>query len=76
MARRRQMKNVTVGLSVIVAFLAGFMAPTFAAEQKGDYSSEMQAKIEEEKMELKKFTDERATVKKNLVPNPLERRDS
>jgi hypothetical protein len=32
MARRRQMKNVTVGLSVIVAFLAGFMAPTFAAE--------------------------------------------
>lgn len=70
------MKNVTVGLSVIVAFLAGFMSPTFAAEQKGDYSSEMQAKIEEVKMELKKFTDERAIVKKNLVPNPLERRDS
>jgi SnoaL-like polyketide cyclase len=60
------MKNAIVGLSVIAAFLSGFIAPTFAAEQKGDYSPEMQAKIEEVKKELKKSTDERATVKKNL----------
>ena len=60
------MKNAIVGLSVIAVFLSGFIAPTFAADQKGDYSPEMQAKIEEVKKELKKFTDERATVKKNL----------
>ena len=60
------MKNAIIGLSVIAAFLSGFIVPTFAAEQKGDYSPEMQAKIEEVKKELKKFTDERATVKKNL----------
>lgn len=60
------MKNAIIGLSVIAVFLLGFIAPTFAAEQKGDYSTEMQAKIEEVKKELKKFTDERATVKKNL----------
>jgi hypothetical protein len=50
------MKNAIVGLSVIAVFLLGFIAPTFAAEQKGDYSPEMQAKIEEVKKELKKFT--------------------
>jgi SnoaL-like polyketide cyclase len=61
-----QMKNAIIGLSVIAAFLSGFIVPTFAAEQEGDYSPEMQAKIEEVKKELKKFTDERATVKKNL----------
>jgi len=60
------MKNAIIGLSVIAAFLSGFIVPTIAAEQKGDYSPEMQAKIEEVKKELKKFTDERATVKKNL----------
>ena len=60
------MKNAIVGLSVIAVFLLGFIVPTFAADQKGDYSPEMQAKIEEMKKELKKFTDERATVKKNL----------
>jgi len=60
------MKNATIGLVVIAAFLSDFIVPTFAAEQKGDYSPEMQAKIEEVKKELKKFTDEKATVKKNL----------
>ena len=35
-------------------------------EDQQGYSPEMQAKIEEVKKELKKFTDERATVKKNL----------
>jgi predicted ester cyclase len=60
------MKNAIIGMSVIAAFLSGILVPTFAAEQKGDYSPEMQAKIEEVKKELKIFTDERATVKKNL----------
>jgi hypothetical protein len=33
----------------------------------GDFNSpEMRAKIDEMEQELKKFTDERATVKKNL----------
>lgn len=45
------MKNAIIGLSVIAAFLSGFIVPTFAAEQKGDYSPEMQAKIEEVKTE-------------------------
>jgi predicted ester cyclase len=37
-----------------------------AGPKDGDYSPAMQAKIEEAKKELKKFTDERATIKKNL----------
>jgi hypothetical protein len=51
MAGEEQMKKAIIGLSVIAVFLVGFIAPTFAAEQKGDYSSEMQAKIEEVKTE-------------------------
>ncbi|MHB8106389.1 MAG: ester cyclase [Candidatus Cryosericum sp.] len=35
-------------------------------EDQQGYSPEMQASIEETKRELKKFTDEKATVKKNL----------
>ena len=43
------------------------ISSTFAADsKKSDYSPKMKAKIEEMKKELKKFTDERATVKKNL----------
>jgi hypothetical protein len=52
---------------MIALLLLGFMAPAFAGDPKGGgYSPEMQAKIEETKKELKKFTDERATVEKNL----------
>jgi len=40
---------------------------TFAGNSNDDgYSPEMQAKIDEMKKELKKFTDERATIGKNL----------
>jgi hypothetical protein len=60
------MKKLTVGSCMIAVLLLGFMAPAFAAESQGGHSPEMQAKIEETKKELKKFSDERATVKKNL----------
>jgi predicted ester cyclase len=43
------------------------ITPAFADSHKeGGYSPEMQAKIEEAKKELKKFTNERATIAKNL----------
>jgi len=49
-----------------VLFLV-FSALAFAAgAREGGYSPGMQAKIEEVKKELKKYTDERATVDKNL----------
>jgi len=60
------MKNVTVGFCVIAILLLGVVVPVFAADQKAGYSPEMQAKIEEMKKELKKFTDERAEVEKNI----------
>jgi hypothetical protein len=50
-----------------VVLLLGFMAPAFAADPKaGGYSPEMEAKSEETKKELKKFTDEQAMADKNL----------
>jgi len=60
------MKKITIGLCLITALLLGFMTSAFPAESQGGYSPQMQAKIEETKKELKKFTNERATVKKNL----------
>jgi hypothetical protein len=52
---------------VIALLLTIFVIPAFAGSPKDEgYSPEMQAKIEETKRELTKFTDERATVKKNL----------
>jgi hypothetical protein len=60
------MKKLTVGLCLIAVLFFGFMTPAFAAEPQGGYSPEMQAKIEEVKKELKKFTDGRATIEKNL----------
>ena len=61
------MKKVT-GCICMIAILGVFsITPALAAESKSSaYSPEMQAKIEETKKELKKFTDERASVKKNL----------
>jgi predicted ester cyclase len=55
-------------IALMGLFLFVVMIPsTFAgsADMQG-YSPEMQMKIEEMKKELKQFTDERATVKKNL----------
>lgn len=61
------MKKVSIGLCVIAAFLLGFITTAFAAESKNEgYSPGMKAKIEEMKKELKKFTDERATIEKDL----------
>lgn len=52
---------------VALLFFGAMISSTFAGSaDKQGYSPEMQAKIEEAKKELKKFTDERATVKKNL----------
>ncbi len=60
------MKNAMVALCMVVVLLLGFTGLTFAADQKGGYSPEMKAKIEQMKKELKKFTDEKATADKNL----------
>jgi predicted ester cyclase len=51
---------------MITMLLLSFTAPAFAGDSKSGYSPEMQAKIEETKKELKKFTDEKATADKNL----------
>jgi predicted ester cyclase len=56
---------------VCVAFMAvvtftGFTTPLFAAESAGNYSPEMQSNIDEVKKELKKYTDERTRIEKDL----------
>ena len=60
------MKNALGVLCITAVLLLGVTAPAFAGDPKGGYSPEMQAKIEEMKKELKKYTDERATVETNL----------
>lgn len=60
------MKNTNAGLCMIAVFLLGFAAPAFAGDPNGGYSPEMQSKIDEVKKELKKYTDDKATVDKNL----------
>ena len=62
------MKKLICSVGWVVVLCFGLIIPSaFAASSKdGGYSPEMQAKIEEAKKELKKFTDERATVEKNL----------
>jgi hypothetical protein len=61
------MKNVALSAGMIGLLLLGVLTRSFADDPKGaGYSPEMQAKIEEVKKEPKKFTEERATVKKNL----------
>ena len=61
------MKSLTRILCLIAVLLMVFVVSAFAGStDKQGYSPEMQAKIDEVKKELKKFTDERATVKKNL----------
>ena len=60
------MRDVTVGFCMIAVLLLAFMAPAFAGDPQGAYSPEMQAKIDEVKKELQKYTDDKATVDKNL----------
>ena len=61
------MERLTRSLCFVVLLLTFFIVPAFAEGTKdGGYSPEMKAKIKQMKKELKKFTDERALVKKNL----------
>ena len=64
------MKKMTRSVGLVAVIILSFMISstlTFAASSdESGYSPEMKAKIEQMKKELKKFTNERATVKKNL----------
>ena len=61
------MKKVIRSFCMMAALFLGLIAPAFAGNSNDSgYSPEMQAKIDEMKKELKKYTDERATVEKNL----------
>jgi predicted ester cyclase len=65
--RRSTMKNV-FGIACLTAvLLSGFMAPAFASDMMGGgYSPEMQAKIDEMKKELRKYTDDKTMVGTNI----------
>jgi hypothetical protein len=60
------MKRLACSVCMTAVLFMVMMSPAFAGETKSGYSPEMQAKIEETKKELKKFTDERAMVEKNI----------
>ena len=62
------MKKMTRSAGLVALLILSLMIPsTFAASMKeGDYSPEMQARIKEMKKELKKYTDDKATVETNL----------
>jgi hypothetical protein len=61
------MKKVVHSFCMTAALFLGLIAPAFAGNSNDrGYSPEMQAKIDEMKKELKKYTDERATIEKNL----------
>jgi predicted ester cyclase len=60
------MKNAFGVLGIIAVLLFSFIAPAFAGDAKDGYSPEMQAKIDEVKKELKKYTDDKEAVDKNL----------
>jgi hypothetical protein len=61
------MKNVTRSVCMIAVLIAVWVTPSFSADAKdGGYSPGMKAKIKATQQELKKFTDERASVEKNI----------
>lgn len=60
------MKTVFVVICMTAMLLSGYCSMAFAEEAKGAYSPQMQAKIDEMKKELNKFTDERDMVNKNI----------
>jgi predicted ester cyclase len=61
------MKQAASTLCIIAAFLFGLVVPVFAGSSSdGRYSPEMQAKIDEMKKELQKYTDEKSTISKNI----------
>src|SRR5208337_3996915 len=67
--RRSKMKKTTCSVIVCAILPLILMStPTFAEKSnEKEYSPEMQAKINEMKKELKKYTDDKATIDKNLV---------
>ncbi|MEN6318415.1 MAG: ester cyclase [Syntrophaceae bacterium] len=62
------MKKITLSVGLVALIILCFtISSTFAASpDKSGYSPKMKAKIEQMKKELKKYTDERATIDKNL----------
>ena len=62
------MKKLIHIAGLVAALVIGLTTPSSSAENScdGGYSPEMQVKIDEMKKELKKYTDDKATVGKNL----------
>ena len=60
------MKRIVYSAFMTAAIFMGFTTPIFAAESTGNYSPEMQAKIDEVKKELKEYTDARTRIEKDL----------
>jgi predicted ester cyclase len=63
-----RMNKLTCSVGLVAVLVFGLIIPpTFAASPKeSGYSPEMQVKIDEVKKELKKYTDDKAAVDKNL----------
>jgi predicted ester cyclase len=63
-----KMKKVTRSVGLVALIILSIMiSSTFAASSdESGYSPKMKAKIEQMKKDLKKYTDERATIDKNL----------
>jgi hypothetical protein len=63
------MKKLTRSVVFVAVLVFGLiiLSPFAGSSNEGGYSPEMQAKIDEMKKELKKYTDDKATVEKNLV---------
>ncbi len=62
------MKKLTGSIGLVAVLVLGLIIPsTFVGcSKEGRYSPEMESKIDEMKKELKKYTDERSTIGKNL----------
>lgn len=62
------MKKLTWSIGLVAVLVFGLIIPSTFAGSKNEesYSPEMKAKIEAMKKELKNYTDEKATVGKNL----------
>ena len=61
------MKNLIRSVSLIGVLFIVFINPAFAAgPDESGYSPEMQAKVDQMKKELQKYTDEKATIGKNI----------
>lgn len=63
------MKKLTLSVAFVAILVFGLiiLSPFAGSSNESGYSPEMQAKIDEMKKELKKYTDDRATVEKNLI---------